>query len=166
MTTTIPLAKITMKTIFGLGRGDDAKQYFQNLLKEKGATELMVIQGEMNGYGGKVAQFGENVYLTGEFQCINRLTSEIFESTKVYLPKSFTETVLAKFINRAANAETIDFAASFTLAEDKGGSTGYTFVATPIRDAQAVNKRAERIATLMSLPAPAAALTHQKKKAS
>ena len=145
------LKKITLKDILGIERGADVKAIMlEHAAKE---TELAAIAGDVRGYGGKTTQFGESLFLVGDFVAQNRVTGEVFKSQRAYLPKDATEAVVARFNSRKGDDEYVNFTLIVKVIKDKS-AMGFTYVCEPVRDARSVTREAELLATFAALPAP------------
>ena len=162
MSTTTDVRKITVKTVLGIkSKNDEAKAQLKEIAKT--TPNCIAFVGTMNGWGSKATQYGESHFITGELFAKNLVTGEVFESSKAYLPSDITEVSIAAFNNREANSEGIKIQATISIVEDASLATGYTFISKPIKTPQSVNRAAEMLGALHSVPAPK--LLESKKKA-
>lgn len=153
---TILLKKMTVKTLFGMSRDEDAKKYFRNLADEagKGGAELAVIGGKVNGYGNKATQFGDSTFLTGFFVAQNRQDGKLYRSGVLYLPKGTAEALAAAFEKRNEKADWIRFQLTLSVTEDSKSAVGYTFICESARDTETLNEEKELLQAFDMLPAP------------
>lgn len=145
--------RISIKELFSLKRADDGKKHMQSLV-EAGHDQIFTITGQVTGFTTKSTQYGESHALLGNFIARNDLTSEIFKSTRAYLPNSFTEEVVSKFQQRGDAESTIEFTAHVHVMEDSGSATGYSYDVRPVRTAENMAWEAQAMQSLTALPAP------------
>lgn len=153
MTAIKTLKRISVKELLGLKRADSGKEKIQELLKQ-GITNVFTITGRVTGFASKATQYGENFALIGEFLARNDINGELHKSTKAYLPKDFTENVIAQFQNREANSSAVEFSAHVKILEDSASATGYTYIVEPIETIETMAWQQQAMKTLLALPAP------------
>lgn len=153
MTTIKQLKKISVKELFGLGRGDNGAENIKKLI-EAGHKKIFRITGNVTGFGKKQTQFGESYVLTGQFLAQNLVSNEIFKSSKAYMPKDFTETVIANFEQRGDMASSVEFTAEVSVMKDSSVATGYTYDVSGIETAESMAWEAQAVQRFLALPAP------------
>jgi hypothetical protein len=149
------LKKITLKAIGGLSRETskaDTIAFFKDVVTKN--PDFCAIVGDITGYGNTVTAFGASTYFSGTFVACNRSTGEQFKSSKVYLPADLASIAVAAFNGKKADAEGIHFHAHIRVVLDASSATGYTFVSEPIKSPESINREAELMAKLTSMPAP------------
>ncbi len=87
------LNKITMRSIVG----SDVK----DLLSSKEHVEFVLIVGWAfaETKGDRPTQFGDNVWIDGNFKARNLITNEVFQSTKLYAPENMHKLIAAEIHN-------------------------------------------------------------------
>lgn len=155
------LKKVTIKSVMGLTREADMKEFCKGLLKDKKEVEIVAVAGKVTGWGGKVNQFGESQFLIGRFFAINRQTGEQFKASKAYLPKDITENIIAAFDKRGDVNSAVEFSTTIKIVPD--AAQGYTYICEGLETPDTINEDAHLLSKIASLPAPK--LIENKKKA-
>lgn len=153
MTAIKTLKKISVKELFGLKRTDDGAANIKKLMEE-GHTKIFRIKGNVTGFTSKATNLGESFGLTGQFLAHNLVTNELFKSSKCYLPKDFTETIISNFKNRGDAATGVEFTAEISVVKDSSSASGYTYICEPIQTADTVAWEERAVKEFTSLPAP------------
>ena len=147
------LKKISVKELLGLKRGDSGAKHIQKLL-ESGVSKLYRIKGNVTGYGTKTTQYGESFVLTGQFIAQSLVDGKIFKASKAYLPKDFTETIIAEFKNRGNVENGLEFTAEVSACEDSSVATGYSYTVEPVETEISRSFEEKAIKEFSALPAP------------
>jgi hypothetical protein len=125
------------------------------------SVPLLKVAGVVAGFKADQSDKGEYLLLLGEFFGLNLLDGSQYSSTKAILPNFIAE----NFIPVLRQNGTVEFSIEIGAKRDDSRITGYTFVAKPLREAEASTKLASLAATLgvslatapAALAAPAAA---------
>lgn len=160
-TETIHLKKMTIKNLCEVPRGtpDDTKAYFKARVAANAAIATII--GHVTGYGLKNGQYGENIFFTGDFFARNEENGKVFESGKLYLPKDTADTIKSQFDSRPDANAGVEFKLQVSVVADP--NSGFTYIASPIRDAQTVSRRAALLGDLGNAPKLAIASSSKKK---
>ena len=125
------------------------------------SVPLLKVAGVVAGFKADQSDKGEYLLLLGEFFGLNLLDGSQYSSTKAILPNFIAE----NFIPVLRQNGTVEFSIEIGAKRDDSSMTGYTFIAKPLREAEASTKLASLAATLgvsltsapVALAAPAAA---------
>lgn len=159
------LAKsLSYKTLAGLSEASDDE--VKSAMKEFAKTDTIITQiaGEITGYSIKNAQYGENISFTGNFVARSAITGEIFETSKMFFDKGFSEQLRSQWDSRIDSGEIVKFSAEIMVIKFNK-SPFYTYMARPLRTPEAITKRAELLSTLASAPLPVKIAAPNKKTA-
>lgn len=147
------LKRISVKELLGFKRGDDGAAEIKKLLAN-GVEKIFRIKGSVTATTSKTTQYGESYALLGDFIAQNLLTGEIFESSKAYLPKSFTDDIVGAFKSRGDASSGVEFTAEVAIMTDTASGTGYSYDVTPIQTAEHQQWKAKAVMEFAALPAP------------
>lgn len=147
------LKKISVKELLGLSRKDDGAEAIKKLIAE-GHESIFRIKGDVTGYTTKATSLGESFALTGNFLAQSLISGEMFESSKAYLPKSFSEDIVANFANRQENAIGVGFTAEVLVLKDSSSATGYTYDVKNLETKENLAWKQQAMQEFMALPAP------------
>lgn len=147
------LKKISVKELLGLKRGDSGAEHIKKLL-EQGHEKIFRIKGNVTGYGTKSTSYGESSVLTGQFLAQNLIDGSIFQSSKAYMPKDFTETVISNFQQRGDAQNSVEFTAEVSVTKDSSSATGYSYLCTPIETEISRSWLENAVKEFTALPAP------------
>lgn len=152
MANTTSLAKsLSYKKIAGFVdlTEEETKQKMKELAQSD--TVLCSVAGEVTGYTIKSTAYGPNIGFTGNFVVRSEITGEVFESTKMFFDKAFSEIIQGRFDKRAENAEGVSFSCSVAVVKHNKAPF-FTYMVTPLRTPEAISKRDALLATLDSAP--------------
>ena len=141
------IKSININTVF------DKKEIKNNLNKP-----LIQVEGFAMDYFMNHTKFGENVGFKGDFVAVNLLTGEVFESSAIFLPKQFTETLQAKL--EATQGGEVQFSGVIKATESEKSPLGYAWILDMPETEARVNRRKQLLlaateqAKTLALPAP------------
>lgn len=153
--TVTTLKKISVKELMGLKRGDNGAEHMKKLL-DAGHKNIFRIKGNVTGFGSKSTQYGESIVLTGQFLAQSLVDNKLYKASKAYMPKDFTETVIANFQNRGEANNSVEFTAQVSIVKDTSAGTGYTYIVEPIETEITRSWEENAMKEFSALPAPAA----------
>jgi len=144
---------LSYKSIAGLDNATEEE--VKSTMKEWGVknTAIAAVAGEVTGYTIKSGAYGPNIAFTGNFVVRSEITGEVFESTKMFFDKAFSEVIQGRFDKRGAESEGVTFSASISVVKH-AKAPFFSYMVTPLRTPEAIDKRKALLATLESAPAP------------
>lgn len=152
MTNKSEVAKITLKVLAGLTREGDMKAAMYKLAEQKG--DFVAIAGDVHAYGVKQGALGDSVMFVGQFVGVNRNTGEVYEATKLYLPRGLADEIKSKFDART-DGNPITFNAEIKPVLAKDAVMGFQYIYKPISTAESLNRSNQLLGQIQALPAPA-----------
>jgi hypothetical protein len=99
---------------------------------------LLKVIGIANGAGTTPTQFGDSVFLKGQFKAVNLTTKDEQGSGKLYLPDSATNMIAGQFTDEV---KSVQFALEIgaKVVEKRDGTLGYEYTIKPLLAAEPNN---------------------------
>lgn len=142
------IKKITHDRVYG--------KIAANSLKEGESKPTVRLLGSVTAAVERSGAFGAYVLFMGDFEAINIATGDEYRAGQAIIPdRDFEAMVKQKLEQALAKGEVaIAFAVDYSIAFSAKGARGYTFVATPVRKADAHDPLDELRGGLKALPKP------------
>lgn len=156
------IKKLSTKTIVGNIR--DITSQFK---KDKEGLDLYILGGIATGFSTGSSNYGDWVKIQGDFRCYNLLNGDKYKAPTCFVQ----EPVQGYLLNALSNANEVEFTVKVRVMRDDSSPVGYTYILTPVLDAEQTN-RLKQVSAKMDeafakfAPALAAPETPAKKAAS
>lgn len=108
----------------------------------------LILGGIAYAYGSTSTNYGESIYIEGDFVAVNPDTKEQYSAPKLFLPPNTHDSLVKRLDNRKDQAEVIEIGIQIEVVESDKSVVGYTFLISPIETKETLDRRAAMVAQL------------------
>lgn len=127
----IEIKKLSTKDIVG-----DVKKIVREIDEDKDGVDLYLLGGVATGFSSGVGSYGEWFKIQGDFLCVNLMTGKRFKAPSCFIQ----EPVQGYLLNALSNATEVEFTVKVRVMRDDSTAIGYTYILTPILNAEQTDK--------------------------
>jgi hypothetical protein len=148
----IEVKKLSIKTVIG-----NVRELLRTIEKDKGGIDLYVLGGVATGFSTGTGNYGDWTKIQGDFLCTNLITGEVYKAPATFVQ----EPVQGFLLNALSTHGDVEFMVRVRLMRDDSSPVGYTYILTPVLNAEQTDKLKNvrnRMAAFVAeaLPAPKA----------
>lgn len=146
----VEIKKLSVKEVIG-----DVKKILRGIENDKDGVDLYLLGGVATGFSTGTGTYGDWTKIQGDFLCHSLIDGRRFSAPACFVQ----EPVQGYLLNALSNATEVEFTVKVRLMRDDSVAIGYTYILTPVLNAEQTDKL-EKVRSRMSevlakyLPAP------------